>query len=231
MNARLSQDFEFSAALLSERQILPVKYDLTIDMVTQTDNPRHQNVAIQRIIFFITQIMDGNVYTDLSNCNFSKIKKLFPENLILEFPERPYEQLVGTLLFHKLSAITEGKLVIDELHIGSNHNEGLIYTIEDYSEFLMIEGEPVWWDKPTMAISKAKRHQLAKVKWEDAGLGWEPPKGNDLEFVINLEQEEETAPDVEILDGGDNDEDEEMELSFEPEESTESTPPEEPSAS
>ncbi len=204
MNARLNHAIDFTAIVIDDEQLFPVQYELKIDMITTTEDSQHHNVAIQRILFFIDNVLNNNLFINVNNSNYGKIKKLFPNNNIVEFPEVPYEQLITMILFHKLSAITEGVFEIDQLTLGSTMTPGLSYIIDDFINIDPDINITHWWDSANLSISDKPKHSMTKVTWDEINLDWEQKKNNELEFLIDLEDNPEDQPEITILDGGKN---------------------------
>ncbi len=202
MNVKLSHDVSFSAVVVDGFQIFPNTYKLKIDMLTVTENAVHQNVAIQRILFFIKEILNGSVFIHAKNPNVKKISNLAKESRVILFPEEPFDQIIALILFHKLHAIVEGKFELDNIKIGSNVSPDLMYTVEDFENFEYDESkiESPWWQRPDPSTTD----ELKKIKkcnsWADLNLDWEE-NNSDLQFVLELENNE-VQPSIVVLDGG-----------------------------
>jgi len=191
MNVRLKHEVTFSSVVFDGPVIFPNNFHVEINLITETENTTRQNIAIQRVLFFICDILEGCILIDKDNPNLNKLKKISGGTMIVELPGEPRDQLIGILLYHKLCAITEDNFEIDTLIIGSDRFNNLSYTIDDFGEF-GIDGTP-WWDREDLTICERKSHPLNKLNWADIDLDWD--SGDKV-------QNNEGNNKVEILEGG-----------------------------
>lgn len=184
-------------------RIFPNNYDVTLNLVTTSENRIHQNVALQRILFIINEIFDESIFVAASNTNVSKLAKLAKDTHIIQFPEEPFDQIVGMILFNKLSAVVEENLEIESLDIGSNLTNDLYYTVDEYQEFETPEGvEESWWDRADISTTNEPKILKKLPKWDEINLGWDRKKpDSDVEFVVELDDNGST-PEIVVLDGG-----------------------------
>lgn len=209
MNVKLSHAVDFSAVVVEGSRIFPNSYKLKIDMVTLTENSEHQNIAIQRILIFIREILNGSIFCHVANPNATKLEKIAKGSRIILFPEEPFDQIVAMILFHKLHAIVEGNFEIESIKIGSNISPDLVYTVEDFEDFDYDEDniEIPWWGRPDPTTTDNPKKLKKASSWSDINLEWEPKTDKQmLEFIIELEDNKD-SPDVVILDGGEQEPD------------------------
>jgi len=189
MNARLKQEVNFSSIIFDGPAVFPNKFHVEFNLITETDSTPHQNIAMQRILFFIYNILDDCIMININHPNLNKLKKISNGTFVVELPGEPRDQLIGILLYHKLYAITDDKFEIENLIIGSERFDKLSYTIEDFGDF-GIEGVP-WWDREDLTICERKNHELVKLTWKDIDLEWDSEEKTDNK-----------KNNIEILDGG-----------------------------
>jgi hypothetical protein len=210
MNVKLSYNVGFSAVVVDGTRIFPNSYKLKIDMLTLTENSTHQNVAIQRILIFIKEVLNNSVFIHANNLNAKKIANLAKESRVIIFPEEPHDQIVALILFHKLHAIVEGRFEIDQIQISSNISPDLQYSIEDFENFEYDESkiEVPWWQRSDPSTTDDPKRLKFSSSWADINLEWEAKKEDDLdvEFVLELDNEDLDKPDVVVLDGGEDEE-------------------------
>jgi len=208
MNVKLSHSVGFSAVVVDGTRIFPNSYKLKIDFLTLTENSVHQNVAIQRILIFIKEVLNNSVFIHDKNPNIKKIASLAKESRVILFPEEPFDQIVALILFHKLHAISEGKFEIDKIKIGSDISPDLQYTVEDFENF-DYDSEKIevpWWMRPDPSTTDDPKRLKFASSWADINLEWEPKTDKELDVVFELEMDDNMdSPDVVVLDGG-NDE-------------------------
>jgi hypothetical protein len=201
MNSSIIHENSFSVSIIKENGIYPVTYNINLLINTITENTTNQNVAFQRIICVIETMLNKHIFVHYENPNLEKIFKMFSSNNIILLPEKPYDSVIGMLLFHKLNAITEGYVEIDSIDISSNGQESnslskVSYLINDRAQFNVVIPKakmPYWWDRPDLTFNENKNHLTTMLKWEDYQLTW------DTEELISSENEDFV---VEVEDGG-----------------------------
>ena len=205
MNVKLSHDIGFSAVVIEGDKIYPNTFYLKINMLTITENSVLQNVAIQRILFFLNEIMDGCTLCKISNPIANKFIKLAKESNVILLPEEPFDQVLGMILYSKLNAIVEGNLEIDVITIGSEFAPDLTYTIDDFEEF-EFDSEKIelpWWERSDLCTSDNQKIIKKTPDWSSFGLGWDAKIGNDNMVDVVFEPEKDgPRPSVVVLDGG-----------------------------
>ena len=209
MYIKLSQDIGFSAVVIDGSKIYPNYFTLKINMVFDSNNSNSflQNIAIQRIEFFLNEILNGSILCKVSNPIANKFMRIAKNNTVILLPEEPFDQVIGMVLYSKLNAIVEGILEIDTLTIGSEFAPDITYTIEDFEDF-KFEDEKIdspWWERADATISNVPKLMKKTQNWSDIGLGWEenPESEVTLEFTPIIDTTDTTdRPDVIILEGG-----------------------------
>ena len=99
------------------------------------------------------------------------------------------------MLYHKLSAITEERLLIDEVEISSSLGEGLVY-IHGENENVDELSIPDWWKSADLVhcepdlIGSDEIVTLANLTvWRDLDLQWpdeeESETGNTVVFILD----------------------------------------------
>lgn len=208
MNVKLSYDIDFSAVAIIENSLIPVDYELTMHMYTATENNEYQNIAMQRVQFFIKELIHHSTFIDRNSSHFTKVTKMFNTNIV-EFPEDPFDQIVGLVLLQKLTAITEGKYDIERLEIGSQNFSGSRYTVDEFINFSDVfrSKKSCWWNRNDLTINNLPKNSLAKATWKDVGLEWDMLP-TDSEIILELDGKL-TNPDILVVDGVDEEEDNE----------------------
>ena len=178
-NSRIEKDFFFQTALHFEGMFHINAYDLTLSMLVETDSIREQNIAMERIEYFIRSVIQDSVLvhgyeTDAMRnyCN-SGIR-------VCEIPEQPYDQIVTMVLLQKLNAITEGRLVITDVSVGSSLSDGVRYSIISEAAVSSFSGN-YWWNRSDISITNEEcpRDKAANIvklfnhdPWSELGLVW-----------------------------------------------------------
>ena len=201
MNFKLANDFSFSAVIIDGSNIFPNFYNIKINMETMTENNNYQNIAIQRILVFLQEMLDGCIFCSENNPIATKFIRLAKESRVILFPEEPYDQVIGMILFHKLNAITEDMLQVESVIISSELGENLTYTIDEFAEFEFMSAkvEIPWWDRSDLSVSNNIKQIKLTESWKDINLDW--GAHNMLDVSVGL-VDNSKQPEVIILDGG-----------------------------
>ena len=177
MSARIEKEFLFESAIHFEDRFMINMFEITLFMEVETDNQKEQNIAIERLNYFLSQYIDSSIWV---NQKETKAIEAY-ENAgirVLTIPEDPYDQIVGLILICKLNAIMEDRLVITDIIFHSKLTAGIKFhsTFEETEDF---KGNH-WWNDPTTNVktikSKNKKEKIVKLfdndEWSEVGLLW-----------------------------------------------------------
>lgn len=185
MTARITRDFQFLAGVYFEGELYMNVYDANIQFSVETENIAEQNIAMDRVKYFIHSL-EHNVF--INETHKEAIEKFTNSNVKLcLIPEEPYDQIIGILLLVKINAITEGKLTPDDIALTSRMSDGVncLHSSDENTGPFRFKG---WWNDPSPKISSVigKSKKVVQLKkapnnWDDLLLGW-------------LEKKEEVVP-------------------------------------
>jgi hypothetical protein len=159
-------------------------------MTTVSDDPTIQNVAFDRIRFFLNEIMQNGILVDSSCPKLNDLLKLSPDRLIV-LPEQPFDQVVGMALFCKLNAIMNEEIIIDEVELSSDEGSGIIYHVDesddmsDFTETSKKKKISPWWNREDLTTFDTKKPP-EDFDWGSIGLDWEQ-NSDDLEIEFDPE--------------------------------------------
>ena len=109
MSAIIERDFSFQAGVYFNNTVLFNLYDFTVQMEVETDDIREQNVAMDRIKYFVYECLDGVIF--IQDNEDKAIEKFIDCGFrICPLPDEPYDQVIGLLILYKFNAICESKL-------------------------------------------------------------------------------------------------------------------------
>lgn len=180
MNSKISKTFDFSCYTVSQRYDHPqiVPYTININMITASDDGKELNIAYSRLNFWIDDIMQNAVLIDQSHPNLSTWYDL--DCKVLAIPFDPVDQIIGAILFCKLQAIVENRLLINQLSISSPIDDYIVYHHEDTDDLELFKGVAWWNDCLPNWITQHKKRKSGKViklerspEWKDVGLDWD----------------------------------------------------------
>ncbi len=184
MNVKLSKKFRFRTMLVNSEWDGPViaSYSCSITMYTATDDVVAHNVAYSRIQYWIRNVMQDSIMISKDNQRLNEWQATGARCLII--PDDPVDQLVGIMLFCKLTAMTQDRLIIHEVSLHSDLDDDVVYH-HDIDDELGIFEENDWWLNPGPGYeSRPHKHRIKdKVieldrseEWKDMGLDWHNTK-------------------------------------------------------
>lgn len=195
MNTRIERDFEFQAAVHFEDRFLMNTYTVSLSMLVSTDSIREQNVAMDRMTYFLGEYLESCVFVKSSEKKV--IEKYVAAGLkVSTLPEEPYDQIINMLLLLKLNAITEKRLIITDIRLTSKLSDGVSFCYDNEDVYGPFE-QMGWWHESGTSISDLHRVQNKKDKivklvnnsneWNECSLMWQekPKKSSEIVFMTD----------------------------------------------
>lgn len=185
MMVRLSKNFELLSSLVYHQDYVVNHYQIVLGMITNTDDHYEQNIAYERIKFWLTGIFSSSILISNSNPLLEQYKAT--KARLITLPDDPVDQLVGIMLCCKLNAITEDRLIITDVDITSVQGDHMIYhhsEDENTGPFAM----PGWWNDPRPSFNDLKDNgKIISISghndWKSLDLGWED-NSNESNTVV-----------------------------------------------
>lgn len=186
MSVHLARQWYWTSVVVSDRYDHPVinSYSLRMEFSTETLDNNEHNVAYNRIKFWFVDVMEAGV---LISHDHPKVKAWKDTGAkVLTFPEDPVDQLVGMMLYCKLTAISQDRLTLERISLASPLDDDIIYhhfADEDLGPFSVAgwwnDPRPVWQTKPSR--DKGKVIALDRIAdWKDHDLDWEMTHGKNV---------------------------------------------------
>lgn len=190
MNVRLQYDLEFLAGIYYD--CLQINsYNVSMNLLTKTKDSASTNVAMERLKAFVHGILESTVFINQANMERAEFLQLGGCN-VTTLPEEPVDQIIGMMLYYKLNAIMEGRMVISGLDISSRLGDGVWYQHdeEDSAGPFAPDG---WWHKASIQHETIEPEQvpgnIVKVistGWHEMALEWPentlPPSDNTVVY-------------------------------------------------
>lgn len=183
MNVRLNYTLSFTAGVYYNNTLHMNNYNLTLWMLTNSADPNDHEVSFDRIQYFVNNILHSTIF--INSDNREKCQQFVQAGLdITSMPGDPVDQLVGIMLYQKLNAITEGRLLILETEISSQVGSGMVYLHGEHENTSGIV-PPEWWNTADLSHCDTDLNHQDKVltlhqinTWRELDLGW-PDSAND----------------------------------------------------
>ena len=191
MNVRLQYDLEFLAGIYYDDQLQMNSYSVSVNLLTKTADPASTNIAMDRLKYFVHGVLESTVFINQTNVERAEMLSIMGVN-ITTLPEEPVDQIVGMMLYYKLNAIMEGRMVVASLDISSALGDSVWYQHdeEDSSGPFRADG---WWHKASIQhdtiepeTASANIVKVMSTGWHEMGLDWpedKPPTGNTVVFA------------------------------------------------
>jgi hypothetical protein len=175
MNIQIEKDFTFLTAIHFEKKYMVNLYELCAKMEVLTENPKEQNIAIERMNYFLTGYIENVIFIQdtekeaIQNYTNAGIK-------VCPVPEEPYDQIIGMILINKCNAIMENRIAVTEITFGSKLSNLIKFNIS--GEIAKLEyPENVWYNKNTLSVTdKHKKDKIVSLfdinNWAELELTW-----------------------------------------------------------
>lgn len=177
MNVRLQCDLEFLAGIYYEDQLQINRYSICINLLTKTVDTANTNIAMDRVKTFVYGELENTVFINAANPERSELFHMMGVNITM-VPEAPVDQIIGMMLYYKLNAIMEGRMVITQLDISSHLGDGVWYQHDDEDPVGPFAAEGWWHDnslKHNTLVDTETEPNVVKVlpnAWVEYGLMW-----------------------------------------------------------
>ena len=181
MNVRLQYDLEFLGGIYFEDQLQMNQYSVSLNLVTGTADPADTNTAMDRVKAFVFGELEHSVFMNGAQRERAELMHMMGIN-VTTLPEEPVDQIVGMMLYYKLNAIMEGRMVITNLDISSRLGDGVWYQHdeEDLSGPFVPDG---WWHKSSIQHETIEREEVPANVLKVISTGWYEM---DLEWPENI---------------------------------------------
>lgn len=188
MNVRLSKTLTWYSAVVYQDEFFVNHYDLDLKMMTVSSDHDEQNVAYERLKYWINNILNSAVLISHDNPRLELWQHTGARIMVL--PEEPVDQIVGMMLYLKLNAIMENRLVVISTEVRSSVGDDMGYT-HHHGENLGALSVDGWWSDPRLIWSENRPKEQDKVvsldrlpEWKDYRLDWNDEKFSSSNTVV-----------------------------------------------
>jgi hypothetical protein len=181
MNVRLQYDIEFLAGIYYNDCLQMNKYDVSMSLLTKTKDAASTNIAMERLKAFVFEELNSTVFINQNNMERAEFLQMTGVN-ITTLPEEPVDQIVGMMLYYKLNAIMEDRMIITGLDISSALGDGVWYQHDEEDSAGPFAKDGWWHESSTQHETiepQAVPNNVVKVistGWHEMGLDW--PENN-----------------------------------------------------
>ena len=198
MATKVERDFAFQAGVYFEGEFIMTIYELSLKMEVDTASIKEQNIAMERIHYFLDECLGNGVF--VQDSEKKAIEKYTQADIkVCTLPDEPYDQIITILLLVKLNAITENKIIVTDLSLRSGLSDDVkfVYDIETVVNHPF--GNKGWWSDSSTSISNiAKSNKKDKIvrlikqsDWQSVGLDWVQKEHKSTEIIFNCDHEKQ----------------------------------------
>ena len=177
MNVRLRKNISFTAGLVYQDSFLINEYSCSIELLTVSEDHDEQNIAYDRIKGWIMNVLDGSIIIDSEHANFATWQATGAR--LMAVPEEPVDQIIGIMLYLKLNAMMENRMVVTAVEVSSTQGDNMWYRHDAGENVGVHFGQDGWWvdPRPNWAGAVLKRHCKVvdlprQPEWSDYDLDW-----------------------------------------------------------
>jgi hypothetical protein len=177
MNVRLQYDLDFLGGIYFEEQLQMNRYLVSLNLVTGTKDPVDTNIAMDRMKAFVFGELEHSVFMNAAQRERAELMHMMGIN-VTTLPEEPVDQIIGMMLYYKLNAIMEGRMIVRSLDISSTLGDSVWYQHDDEDSAGPFAQEG-WWHDATVThnivdFAEASDNVLKVMPnaWADYGLMW-----------------------------------------------------------
>lgn len=197
MTTRVKREFNFVAGIWLEGEYQIGMYSFTVFIEILTDDPYEQSVALERMKYFIDEVVTNSVFVEASD---NKVIDTFTGlgMKVCVLPLEPYDQAISIALLLKLNAITEGKFNITNMSFKSQLSDDVEYLIDVDDEVEAYATKNNWWNDSGSNISNKKSNKKDKIvklhkdnEWTELDLGWKhicKPEASEIIFTLDTDK-------------------------------------------
>jgi hypothetical protein len=177
MNYRISKTWGVLANVVWQDRVLCNDYRIRVDWITATDDAYEQNVAYDRIKYWLFDVMEHSVMIPQDHALISAFRATGQR--VITLPGDPIDAVIAMMLITKLSAITEQRMELTEIAVSSEQG-GHVQHLHSTDEDPMMFAEPGWWQDPGPVWNTIKPRRGNKIvnldrmpEWSELDLAWE----------------------------------------------------------
>jgi hypothetical protein len=194
MNIRLNIDLNFTAGVYYEGAMSMNNYMFNCGLVTNSYHPGDSQIAIERMRWWTANVLQSSIFLQTGDIEQQQKYWTAGLNLVI-LPEAPTDQIIAMMMFSKLNAICDGKLIVSDVQTTSGLSDGVRYIFDETDQYGVFttegwwnESDMVWFDKALLKEEKDGNIILnkGKLKWSDVDLHWDEEEDEKTGVVVDF---------------------------------------------
>ena len=156
MSTRIERDLGFATAIHFSDTFILNEYFMTLSMLVETEDIAEQNIALERLIYFLGHVINNCIFINQNNTKASKKYKDAGIRVCV-LPDDPFDQIISMALLQKFNSICEGRIKVTDCTLSSNLSEGIRYcTVSEVVENNIDQNPNKWWNCSTLCIEHSQ---------------------------------------------------------------------------
>lgn len=177
MNVKIGYTTQFIAAVWWNDRLIMSNYEVTFKLITAGMDPANTNTALDRLKYMLEEYLIDAVF--VNHTDSDQIKKLKAAGIkVVVMPEEPVDQIIGMMLYSKISAVMEGHMLVRSIMVSSTAGDSVVYE-HDSTESVAPFDQSGWWNSTDPHCEMPTKRNPEKVfviaatnQWRDLGLEW-----------------------------------------------------------
>jgi hypothetical protein len=191
--ARLKNTYKFLANMHVDGATYSNRYSITIDFVTGYESLYDQNIALDRIAYFFTEVVQSCTF--IQEDLVDQINLLVAADLTVLTVPGPgaYDPVVLAALVTKINTMLDDVFTITEAELSSELTGPLVYVWDANSDdeihtIVNADDDTRWWAAPEPRFASYPKNTNVTlfekgtpfpISWETLGLEWEDEEDGD----------------------------------------------------
>lgn len=164
------------AGMIYSNRFYTNQYHIALAMTTNSTSDINHNVCLGRIDHVLHDVFQNSVFldssqteyiTNLANCKISTCA----------LPAEPFDQIIGMMLYCKLTAVLENRMIINDLDLCSLRGDEVWFKHNQHENIGVLAQDGWWHDAAPAGQIERRRDRVvslqATVSWRDLDLSWE----------------------------------------------------------
>lgn len=189
MSLRISKSWEWHSGIVLDGCYMINDYQATVEMHTRDDNEADHLRALERQSWWINDVLQDSVLVSYDDHLIDLYQQTGQR--VIALPHPPFDHTLLVMLYCKLNAIMDQRLVVSQIHLSSKQGQVVVYSHQAEDDLYGFTADGWWFESHPVWANGSPRSDGATVialerqpDWHDLGLAW--PHIQDTSEVVNF---------------------------------------------